>query len=573
MSSTPSRRAHREQHQKKNTRQWVAAGAAAVILLTGGVIAVNQFSNDGQNNAGTFGQEVPRDCATTQNVTVETTESMAQALRHMPVDPETCISLDISTDKSASDLVAAASSSGGSQTNLWIPDSSLRAELAMAEAGAQLNPVTDSLAQTAGVLVSTKESTDFSHWADVLNDDTAVKMGDPKQDSGAFAALMAGVAEVSDGAATEQTLSEGTALRATTIGVDEAAPSARELLDRVESGEVETAVVTEADYTAYRAQKGDTALKVSAPSSGSEVLNYPMYRTSGSKNATIDNAATQIKDFLASEEGKKALTSAGLRSAGGEALADTNAGPLGAITPLITENSTVLGQTWTSYALQSAPLNALVVLDTSGSMLRTVEGSDKTRIDLTVESVLAGSQLFPARDSMGLWKFSRNLKTPSGEVSDWVELVPLRGFEETVDGKTQRELLQEAGAGIAKDIDPNGKTALNDTLLAAFRSMKESYEPGAANAVIMLTDGENWDDGSISQEELIKTIQAEQDPEHPVFVILIGVSQDADMNALTTIATSVGGEAYPALSPEDIQKIFAEGLTSIAAEKAEGAAQ
>lgn len=89
----------------------------------------------------------------------------------------------------------------------------------------------------------------------------------------------------------------------------------------------------------------------------------------------------------------------------------------------------------------------------------------------------------------------------------------------------------------------------------------------------MLTDGENYDEGSISQEELISTIQAEQDADEPVFILLIGISQDANMEALQTIASVTGGEAYPALSPTDVQVIFSEGLTQVAAKKAKEATQ
>lgn len=570
MDNSQSRRQAREQQQKKNTRKWVATGAAAIVLLSGGVVALNHFGSDSSGEATPSSMAVPDECSTTQSVTVETTGSMATVLNQVPVDPESCITLDVTTGKSSGEVLAQATN-GNSAANLWIPDSSLRAQLAMSEAGEGLTPVTESLAQTVGVLVSKPDAANVPSWIDVLANGTDVKMGDPKENSGAFSALMSGVAEVSNGTGDAGRLTEGTALRATTIGVDEAAPSSTDLLEQVENGETATAVVTEAEYSRYLAENSGTEVKVSMPSSGSAILDYPMYRTSTNNNTTIDTAAAQISNFMNSDEGKEALATAGLRAAGEEGL--TTEGPLGSITPLIPSDPEVLGQTWLSYSLQSAPLNALVVLDASGSMLTPVEGTDQTRMDLTVGSVLAGSQLFPARDSMGLWKFSRDLTSPDGTVADYVELVPMRGFEEVVNGKTQRELLQEAGAGITETIGDSDPTGLHDTLLAAFQSVKEQYEPGAANAVIMLTDGENYDEGSISQEELISSIQAEQDPDNPVFIILIGISEDANMDALETIAASTGGEAYLALSPTDIEQIFTEGLTEIAAAQTEGAGQ
>lgn len=557
-NNAKSRRQERIEKQKKNSRKWIATGAAAVILLCGGTIAYTNITGDKQPST-TSGQTVPAACSTTQAVTVATTEPMAAALKAMPVDEDTCITLDITTDKTASDVLTE-STSGTATTNLWIPDSSTRAELAMSEANTGLTPLAESLAQTPGVIVS-EDNTSYGTWLEALKAEDTVSMGDPKEDPGAFAALLGGISEVSAGTVSIEDLTGGTALRAQSIGVTEATQSATELLTDVDNGTKDAAIVTEADYAAYASAHADSGLTATVPGDGSFALNYPLYQASSSNNTTIDQAAQQIIDFMGSEDGKQALAAAGLRAADGQELeGEYSVGSFAALTP---SNQDVLTQVWTSYSLQSAPLNALVVLDASGSMLLPVAGTDKSRMDITVESVLAGSQLFPARDSMGLWKFSRDLTLPDGSVSDYQELVPVRGFEETVDGKTQRVLLQEAGSGIAATIDPNGFTALYDTTLAAFRSAKESYAYGSVNAVIVLTDGENHDDNSISQEELISTIQAEQDPANPVFIIMIGVSEDADMNALTTIAQSVGGEAHMASSPTDVQRIFAEALTGI----------
>lgn len=557
-NNAKSRRQERIEKQKKNSRKWIATGAAAVILLCGGAIAYTNITGDKQPST-TSGQTVPAACSTTQAVTVATTEPMAAALKAMPVDEDTCITLGITTDKTASDVLTE-STNGTATTNLWIPDSTTRAELAMSEANTGLTPLAESLAQTPGVIVS-EDNTSYGTWLEALKAEDTVSMGDPKEDPGAFAALLGGISEASAGTVSIEDLTGGTALRAQSIGVTEATQSATELLTDVDNGTKDAAIVTEADYATYASAHADSGLTATVPGDGSFALNYPLYQASSSNNTTIDQAAQQIIDFMGSEDGKQALAAAGLRAADGQELeGEYSVGSFAALTP---SNQDVLTQVWTSYSLQSAPLNALVVLDASGSMLLPVAGTDKSRMDITVESVLAGSQLFPSRDSMGLWKFSRDLTLPDGSVSDYQELVPVRGFEETVDGKTQRVLLQEAGSGIAATIDPNGFTALYDTTLAAFRSAKENYAYGSVNAVIVLTDGENHDDNSISQEELISTIQAEQDRANPVFIIMIGISEDADMNALTTIAQSVGGEAHMASSPTDVQRIFAEALTGI----------
>lgn len=571
VDSSQSRRAVREQQRKKTIRKWAATAAAATILLSGGGVVAHHHVEGENRGTSPSQQALPPECATTRNVTVETTPAMAQVLEKIPVDPEKCITLDVNIGESSEEVLSQAAS-GSSYAHLWIPDSLTRATLAMAEAKTELTPISDSLAQTIAVVVTATDTPRFHHWTDALADGNAAKMGDPQQNSGAFAAFMSGIAEVSAGHSSPEKLAEGTGLRATTIGVDGELPTSEDLLTQVEKGEIPAAIVTEAVFTRYRAEHGGESLKATAPGSSSAILDFPLYRTSTSTNSTIDGAAAQISNFMASDEGRQALSEAGLRPTGQEALED--GGALGSVTPLTQTNPEILERTWLSYSMQSAPLNALVILDASGSMLTPVEGTDKTRMDLMVDSALAGSQLFPARDSIGLWKFSRNLALPDGCTADYQKLVPVRGMEEEVtDGKTQRELLQEAGTSISGSIGSTDPTALHDTLLAGFRELKEHYEPGAANVVIMLTDGENYDEGSISQEELISTIQAEQDADEPVFILLIGISQDANMEALQTIASATGGEAYPALSPTDVQVIFSEGLTQVAAEKAKEATQ
>ncbi|WP_421084452.1 VWA domain-containing protein [Rothia nasimurium] len=567
VTTTKSRRQERLEKQKKTSRKWIATGAAAIVLLTGGTIAVLNIAGGSKTPSTTSGQVVPAACSTTQSVTVTTTAPMAEALKTMPVDEETCVTLDIDTSKTSGDILAEVAA-GASTTNLWIPDSTARAELAMSQADMGLTPLASSLAKTPAVLVSeSNASTDT--WLAALSDDTGISMGDPKADPAAFAALLSAVSEAGAGTVSVDDLVASAATRAQTIGVTEAAQSASELLAAVDAGDKNVAIVTEADYAAYSAEHTDSGLTATLPATSSFTLDYPLYQTSTSSNTTIDNAAKQITSYLASEDGKAALAAAGLRAADGSD--DGVTGALGNYTDLTPSNQDVLTQIWTAYSLQSAPLNALVVLDASGSMLTTVPGTEHTRIDITVNSILQGSQLFPARDSMGLWKFSRDITQADGSLSDYQELVPVRGLEEEVEGKTQRQLIQEAGTAIAGTIHPDAQTALYDTTLAAFRSAKENYVPGSVNSVIILTDGQNTDGNSISQEDLISTIQAEQDPANPVVFIFIGISTDADMNALNTIAQSVGGEAHLAEAPTDIQDIFSQALTGAAEAAAAGA--
>jgi Mg-chelatase subunit ChlD len=108
----------------------------------------------------------------------------------------------------------------------------------------------------------------------------------------------------------------------------------------------------------------------------------------------------------------------------------------------------------------------------------------------------------------------------------------------------------------------DGGTGLHDTTLAAIRTLQDDYEARAVNSVILLTDGENDDPGSLSLNELVSTIEREKDPARPIQVIAIGMGPDADAQALRRIASATGGRSYVARDPQDIAEVFIDAMLS-----------
>jgi secreted protein with Ig-like and vWFA domain len=106
----------------------------------------------------------------------------------------------------------------------------------------------------------------------------------------------------------------------------------------------------------------------------------------------------------------------------------------------------------------------------------------------------------------------------------------------------------------------DGGTGLYDTTLAAVRTVQDEYDARAINSVILLTDGENDDPGSLTLGELVSTIERERDPARPIQVIAIGMGPDADANALKRIAGATGGESYVARDPDDIAEVFIDAM-------------
>ncbi|MBY8853597.1 VWA domain-containing protein, partial [Saccharothrix sp. MB29] len=104
-------------------------------------------------------------------------------------------------------------------------------------------------------------------------------------------------------------------------------------------------------------------------------------------------------------------------------------------------------------------------------------------------------------------------------------------------------------------------TSLNETALAAFRHVQRDYDPSKINSVTLITDGSNDDISSIDLPALISTLKAEVDPARPVPMIMVGLGEDADMDALRQIADATGGKAYQAMEPQDIRGVLLDGIS------------
>lgn len=208
-----------------------------------------------------------------------------------------------------------------------------------------------------------------------------------------------------------------------------------------------------------------------------------------------------------------------------------------------------------AWQLLSRPSRTLAVIDVSGSM--QYAAGDSSRMGLAVEAAQEGQQLFPDDSALGLWAFSVELGKNG---KDYLPLVPIRPLGQEVDGTTQRALVQKATASLVERT--GGGTGLYDSVLAAYREVQKGYDPDAVNSVIVLTDGENEDPDSMSLNDLLDTLESEANPDKPVVIIAIGITEDADESALEAMAHVTGGNSYVALEPDDISNVFVQALAS-----------
>jgi Ca-activated chloride channel family protein len=203
--------------------------------------------------------------------------------------------------------------------------------------------------------------------------------------------------------------------------------------------------------------------------------------------------------------------------------------------------------TWISV---TRPARMLAVMDVSGSMnLRVPTAGGATRAQIALEAARQGMLLFDNSWSVGLWTFATNLT----EGADHQEIVPIGPLREN------RSALVSALETIRPD--PNGFTGLYDTVLAAYRTVREGWDPAAVNSVVLLTDGRNDDPDGMSLDELIAELQAIVDPRYPVQVIAIGIGDDVSQAELERITNTTGGATFIARDPSAIGPIFLRAIS------------
>ncbi|MFF6784772.1 substrate-binding domain-containing protein [Streptomyces sp. NPDC012510] len=204
--------------------------------------------------------------------------------------------------------------------------------------------------------------------------------------------------------------------------------------------------------------------------------------------------------------------------------------------------------------------NVLLVIDTSGSMNDEIPGTADTKLARLkqAEAELFGE--FTGSDRVGLWKFS-DAEDLGGD-KDYKELVPIGPYHEKLAGGTRQKLLSEN----FKALEAEGATGLYDTLDAATAAMRAAYDPKAINAIVLLTDGRNEDNGSLSKEVLLERIRDTSQSQVRIFTIAYGNEADElDLKGRTVlqeIADAGSGQMYDARKAETIEKVITSVISN-----------
>ncbi|MGZ8178955.1 substrate-binding and VWA domain-containing protein [Williamsia sp. SKLECPSW1] len=519
--------------------RWVVLGLVVAVAVAGGV-AWAATRGDGP------------DCSSRTPITVAAEPAMTPALKAVApgVSADSCVDYTVEAVSGAG--IAGELSQASTAPDLWVADSSRRAADVVGQVRIPVDSV-GSVASSPAVVVGTRLPT-LENWVDVMTL-PGLRIGSPITTSTGNAPIAGAVAAVEKGSLTSKQLTDAMTVLAIQQGNIRADDDSDESRLALADGSGSPTVTSEQQFVDYKREHPTSALAATVPADGTTFLDYPMLVTAGaSKRDVAREAGRRFLAAMATGDGATALRDAGYRPASREPLPDAGVGQVAAVT---VRDTAAQEKTLRQWAVVAEPIRTLVALDASGSMNQRVGST--TRADLLVQAALAGNKLFPNNTEIGLWFFSTDKGGPG---QDWTEISPIER-EDTVrpDGRTQREFLNAQAERYPAYI--GGGTGLYDTILAAYRTVLDSYDPNYSNSIIVLTDGRNDDPNTISLAELTRRIRALADPARPVEIVTIGISDDVDTAALRQIsALSPGGTSYVAKEPGDISNVLVNAVAA-----------
>lgn len=502
-------------------------------------------------------------CETQTKVVMAASPDIAPAISAVVAGVrQECVQIEVQPRDSAQVAESLAISDGSVKPQVWIPSSTLALQRArqlgatqVPESGASVasSPVVLGVAQEIAARLGwpSKQLT----WANVadLNDGTVVPgMPDPARNPVGVSALF-GIRD-----ATKSKLDAGPAFSALLRRFSaNTTATETEMFGRLPGADLAVQSVTtfptsENAVLRHNVEKPEAPL-VSVYSPAAPSLDYPFAVLSGADPAQA-KAIEPVLSALLSQPGATAVADAGLRVAGGQALrtvTDNRVSGQGLQTarlPLRAEVDQILNQ-WAGVNLSS---RVQVLIDVSGSMTALVPGTDKTRMQATLEAAEKGLRLFKPTSQVRMLTFSTKL---DGD-KDYREVLPMASVAQQLTPGPLEKL-----RGIKAT--PDGQTGLYDSVLDAYRVARTEWEPGRLNVVIVMTDGKNSDPGGLTREQLLFELSKLQDLRRPIPIIGIGLGPDIDAAELQEITKPTGGQAFTTPDPGKISDVFFGALSKL----------
>ncbi|MEU1339809.1 substrate-binding domain-containing protein [Streptomyces sp. NPDC005827] len=562
-------------------RRTVAVTTVLVLVVAGGTAAAVR---SGLLSFGASCQENPVrvTVAASPDLAPALTAAAKQARAEDVTSDGRCIAVTVSAQESY-EVTDTLQAGRKPDAQVWVPDSSLWLDRVAADGSATQVTSVGQVAETPVAVATVPAAAKSLGWPDrtyswlelvgaaMQGDSLKLGAADPARSATGLLALTqlgTAAAKVKGGstqaAAMMKTLSQR--VSDTDAQVVDTLPRDSSGTEQGNPKRNQALVLTEQAAYAYNATAGsDRRLDLFYPKDGSPALDYPYTLVDEPELSTDESrAALRFMTYVQQPAQRKLLTKAGFRTAGVSAPAALVDGAGGsspqpyaepAVEPASdTAVRDALG-TWT-ITVQSARITTVV--DASGSMSEPVSGG-RSRMDVTKASLLQALATFTPEDEIGLWEFSTKL---DGD-KDYRVLVPTERLGDRKADGTQRDLLSSAFS----DLQPvrGGATGLYDTTLAAYREATSTYAKGKFNALVILTDGENQDPGSISRTALIANLRRLADPEKPVPLIVIAVGPDASKEEAQQIAEATGGSGHQVDDPSQIHTVILQAIVAAGA--------
>lgn len=502
-------------------------------------------------------------CDTTTPLNVTASPDIAPVIASTArklADQGACYDIDVTERESEATAESLVVSDGSRPPDVWIPNSTVWLQRAQAR-GAWRVPVTGtSIASSPVVLALTQDAASRLGWpakrltwADVFSSQLKLGIPDPAREPVGVSLLFGAQAltktAADPGAALTTLLRRLSPNTASTVG---------DLFDRLPGSGTEATPLDgfplSENAVLRNNARSTTPIVAVYADPAVPALDYPYVVLPDTTGAKRD-AAEKFLSMLLQQDTADALSDAGFRTPDGDMLRNRGTADLtsaGKVTPAEVPQASAVDDLLNVWAGVNLSGRVQVLLDVSGSMNEPVPGTGTNRMGITVQAASLGIGLMKPSTKLGVWLFSTNL---DGD-KDYKELLPVLPISE-----------QAANGGLAKlkavQALPNGATGLYDSVLAAYQSARQNYEPGRINVVIVLTDGRNEDGKSITREALLTELAKLQDPRRPILIVGIGIGPDIDVGELQAIAGATGGQAFTTPDPTKINDIFYAALSKV----------
>ncbi|MCD0452747.1 substrate-binding and VWA domain-containing protein [Actinocorallia sp. API 0066] len=574
---------HGGRKRKKSALIGPLAGAVGLAMLLG--VAVWAFN---EKAGGCAGDRTTLTVAVAKEI-APGVEKAAQAFTDAGKDfGGVCYTAEIvATEPNAVRTVLTGEGVSGGQTDrpdVWIPDSSLWVGLVQAADPKLVTPTTSSVAtspvivavpQTLAVQLAKEGIIDNPSWDNLLQAAGGVRGGGVTKNQLIPAELLD--MRVPDPVNTGTGMSAISMLR-TLLASDKAAdtiftgvaqtirshtvPSTEALFKNFrQNARGQFPLLIAPEYAVYQHNTGKPKVPAVGiyPNEGMVSLDYPVaITTTDSKKA---EAAQELAKTLAAPEAQKNYAALGFRTPDRKApttfTQDIGLSP-GRIEKLPLAGPKEIYKITQDWSKLSLAIRMLSVLDISGTMNQPVPGGNgATRMQVILQIAAQGLTQFPPDSQIGTWVFADLLEGKQ----DWKEIVPVAPLNKRFGSVTQLERLKQSL--LTTKAMPANNTGLYDTVLASYRYMKKTHQPGRINSIVLFTDGLGNDDphGGITLPQLLKTLRSEVDERKPVQFIMISIGSGKEqlkiMNQITGIT---GGDAYIPKSASEIQQIFLKAL-------------